>query len=64
MIWNWTTRVIMSQAHPDQMMSKLNTACFVIRMIQTIMSPETLKMFYFTYIHSIVSYGIMGKSTI
>jgi len=32
------------KAHIDQMMSKLNTACFVIRTIQAIMSPETLRI--------------------
>ena len=37
----------------------LNTACFVIRTIQAIMSPETLRMVYFAYIHSNVSYGII-----
>jgi len=54
------------KAHIDQMMSKLNTACFVIRMIQAIMSLETLRMVYFAYIHSVISYRIIfgGKSTI
>jgi len=47
------------KAHIGQMMSKLNTACFVIRTIQAIMSPETLRMVYFAYIHSIMSYGII-----
>ena len=47
------------KAHIDQMMSKMNTACFVIRTIQAIMSPETLKTVYFAYIHSIMSYGII-----
>jgi len=47
------------KAHIDQMMSKLNTACFVIRTIQAIMSPETSRMVYFAYIHSIMSYGIV-----
>jgi len=47
------------KAHIDQMMSKLNTACFVIRTIQAIMSPETLRMVCFAYIHSIMSYGII-----
>ena len=37
--------------HIDQVMSKLNTACFVIQTIQAIMSPETLRMVYFAYIH-------------
>jgi hypothetical protein len=47
------------KAHIDQMMSKLNTACFVIRTIQAIMSLETLRMVYFAYIRSIISYGII-----
>ena len=46
------------KAHIDKMMSKLNTACIVIRTIQA-MSPETLRMVYFAYIHSIMSYGII-----
>jgi len=45
--------------HIDQMMSKLNTACFVIRTIQAIMSSETLRMVYFAYKHSIISHGII-----
>jgi len=54
------------KAHIDQMMSKFNTACFVIRTIQAIMSPETLRMVCFAYIHSIMSYGIifLGRSNI
>jgi len=47
------------KAHVDQMMSKLNTAYFVIRMIQAIISQETLRMVYFSYIHSIMIYGII-----
>jgi len=47
------------QAHIDQMMSKLNTACSVIRFLQAIMSTETLRMVYFAYVHSIMSYGII-----
>jgi len=47
------------KAHIDQMMPKLNTVCFVIRTIQTIMSLETLRMVYLTYIHSIISYRII-----
>jgi len=47
------------KAHIDQMVSKLNTACFVILTIQAIMSLETLRMVYFAYIHSIISYGII-----
>ena len=46
-------------AHINQMMSKLNTACFVIGMAQAIMSPETLRMVYFAYIQLVMSYGII-----
>jgi len=52
------------KAHIDQMMSELNTACFVIRTIQDIMSLETLRMVYFAYIHSIIWDNFWGKSTI
>jgi len=45
-------------------MSILNTACFVIRTIQAIMSAETLRMVYFAYIHSIQSYGIIKHTVI
>jgi hypothetical protein len=47
------------KAHIDHIMSKLNTVCFVIRTIQPIMSNETLRMVYFAYIHSIISFGII-----
>jgi hypothetical protein len=41
------------------MMSKLNTVCFVTRTLQAIMSTETLRMVYFVYVHSSMSYGII-----
>jgi len=40
-------------------MSKLNTACFAIQTIQAIKFQETLRVVYFAYIHSIMSYGII-----
>ena len=45
--------------HIDQMKPKLNSACFVIRSLQAMMDTETLKMIYFAYVHSIMSYGII-----
>ena len=56
-VWSLMTPYL--KAHIDQMMSKLNTVCFVIQMIQAIMSQETLRMVYFAYIHSVMSYGII-----
>ena len=47
------------KAHIDTIMSKLNTACFAIRMIQPLMSIEMLRMVYFAYVHSTLSFGII-----
>ena len=42
------------------MMSKLNSACFLIQTIQAIMSQETLIIVCFAYIYtSVMSYGII-----
>jgi len=49
------------KAHIDQIMSKLNTACFVIRTIQAIMSLETLRMVYFAYIHAYINQAYSDK---
>ena len=50
---------LLCKAHIDHVMPKLNTACFVLRTIHGVMSPETLRMVYFAYLHSIMSYGIV-----
>jgi hypothetical protein len=47
------------KAHIDQMMSKLNSSCFVIQTIQATMSQETLRMVYVAYIRSTMNYGII-----
>ena len=52
------------KAHIDLIMSKLNTACFTVRMLQPIMSSETLRMVYFAYVHNIkLWYNFLGKPT-
>jgi hypothetical protein len=45
--------------HIDQMTFKLNTACFVSRTLQSIMTQETLIMVYSAYVHPTMSYGII-----
>jgi hypothetical protein len=51
--------------HIDQMIPKLNKASYVIRFIKLLLSLESLKMIYFSIVHSIISYGIIfwGSST-
>ena len=52
-------------AHINQIMSRLNSACYAIRIITPLMTDDTLKMVYYAYVHSIMTYGIIfgGKLT-
>jgi hypothetical protein len=42
--------------HIDQLMSKLSSTCCAVRTVKAFMSQETLRMIYFFYIHSIMTY--------
>jgi hypothetical protein len=43
--------------HTDEPISKLNKLCHAIRAVNPLMSPEVLRMIYFSYCHSIISYS-------
>jgi len=45
--------------HLDHMMSKLSRACYAIRYVKHFMSQDTIRTIYFSYFHSIPSYGII-----
>jgi hypothetical protein len=45
--------------HTDQMIPKLNKTSYVIRSLKPLFSFESLKMVYFSTVHSIISYGII-----
>ena len=45
--------------HIDQMMFKLSRACYAIRYVKHSMSEDTIRTIYFSYFHSILSYGII-----
>jgi hypothetical protein len=47
------------KAHIDTVVPKLNSACFAIRGIKPFLSQESLKMLYYSYFHSIVTYGLV-----
>jgi hypothetical protein len=40
-------------------MSKLGSACYAVRPVKAYMLQETLRMIYFSYIHSVMTYGII-----
>jgi len=45
--------------HIDSIIPKLNKACFAVRQVKPYMALEALRMIYFSYFHSIVTYGII-----
>ena len=45
--------------HIDQLISKLNSACYVIRSLKSLIPLETLRMIYFCSVHTIISSGII-----
>ena len=53
------------QLHIDKICAKLNSGCYILRILNPILSVSNLKMIYFSYIHSIITYGIIfwGNST-
>jgi hypothetical protein len=47
------------KAHISQLMPKLCNACYSMRVIKPIMPTETLKMVYYSYFYSLLTYGII-----
>jgi hypothetical protein len=43
----------------EYILPKRSSAIFVIRSLSYFMSSETLRMVYFSYLHSIIKYGII-----
>jgi hypothetical protein len=47
------------KCHINQTLSRLSSACYAIKVITPLMSEDTLKMIYHSYVHSIITYGII-----
>jgi hypothetical protein len=45
--------------HITALTSKLNKACYTIRLLKPFLPMDTLRMIYFSYAHSVLSYGII-----
>jgi hypothetical protein len=45
--------------HITGLTSKLNKACYAIRAIKPFRSLDVMKMIYYSYVHSVISYGII-----
>jgi hypothetical protein len=49
--------------HIDQLISRLNSTCCTIRAVRARFTRKALRMLYFPYVHSIISYGIIFLSS-
>jgi hypothetical protein len=47
------------KGHVDWLMSKLGSACYAIRAVKPYMAQGTIRMIYFSYFHSVMTYGII-----
>ena len=47
------------QDHITRLTSELNKACYAIRTIKPFMSLDVMKIIYYSYVHSVISYGII-----
>ena len=45
--------------HITRLRLKLNKACYAIRAIKPFMSLDVMKIIYYSYVHSVISYGII-----
>jgi hypothetical protein len=45
--------------HIEAIIPKLNSATFAMRVVQPLLSLNSLKLIYYSYFHSILSYGII-----
>jgi hypothetical protein len=47
------------KTHIDQLSPKLNSACYIIKSLRSVISTKNLRIIYFSYVHSIITYGII-----
>jgi len=45
--------------HIDNILPKLSSACYAMRSVKSYVSRQMLKVIYYSYFHSIMSYGII-----
>jgi len=46
------------EQHIDQLISKLNSACYAVTAVNAMLSRKWWRMLYVSYVFSIISYGI------
>jgi hypothetical protein len=46
------------KCHIEQTLMKLSSACYAMKVVTPLMGDTTVRMIYFAYVHSLLSYGI------
>jgi hypothetical protein len=46
------------QGHITKVITKLNSACFAIRILKSFLTIEDLRTVYFAYVHSVIMYAL------
>ena len=57
--WSRLDTTLSWEGHINKIIPKLNSACFALRTVKLFLSIEELKIVYFAYLHSVISYGII-----
>jgi hypothetical protein len=52
-------RTLSWKSHIEQLSYKLNSACYLIRSLRSIIFAKNLRTIYFSYAHSIMMYGVI-----
>jgi len=47
------------EGHKDKIVSRLNQVCYKIRAVKPFLSQDILKMIYYAYFHSVMTYGLL-----
>lgn len=46
--------------HVDELSGRIATECYKLRKLRDMVDLQTLRMYYFAHVHSLVSYGVIG----
>jgi hypothetical protein len=54
-----TDNTVSLKGHIEYIKSKLSSACYVMRTVKPFVSQNALKMIYYSYVHSVMNYGLL-----
>jgi hypothetical protein len=54
-----TDETLTWKSHINQILLRLSSACYAIKVITPLMPDDILKMIYYSYVHSIITYSII-----